>query len=111
MIFKKIYTFLNNRLNGNCFSKSFLALIFITIFCFFFFASESKAIVTPPSAASVAKSKADKDLAKASVAAGNLVNAVPSISFISSTQNSPSGANINEFNILYQKNGLNPVKI
>ena len=111
MIFKKIYTFLNDRWSGNQISKFFLTLIFITIFCFFFFASESKAIVTPPSAASVAKSKADKDLARASAAAGNAVNTSPIISYISSSTTPPTGNNINEFHILYQKTGLNPVKI
>ena len=110
MIFKKIYTFLNNRWSGNQISKFFLALIFIITSCVFFFVTESNAVIvsTPDS---VAKSKVDKDLARASAAAGNLVNEVPSISFISSTQNPPSGANINEFHILYQKTGLNPVKI
>ena len=48
MIFKKIYTFLNDRLNGNKFSKSFLVFVFITsFFCnTLLFISESSAIVT-----------------------------------------------------------------
>ncbi len=110
MIFKKIYTFLNDRWSGNFLSKFFLALIFIITSCVFFFVTESNAVVvsTP---ASIAKSKADRDFAKASAAAGNAVNTPPTISYISSSTTPPTGNNINEFHILYQKTGLNPVKI
>ena len=53
MIFKKIYTFLNDRLNGNKFSKSFLVSVFITSFLcnILLFTSELNAIVPLPSKA------------------------------------------------------------
>jgi hypothetical protein len=111
MIFKKIYTFLNNRWNGNQISKFFLTLIFLTSSCIFFFTTESKAVVIASRSDPVAKSKVDRQVAEARTVAGNAVNSTPSVSYISSTQNAPSGNNINEFHILYQKTGLNPVKI
>ena len=110
MIFKKIYTFLNNRWSGNQISKFLLTLIFIITSCVFFFVTESNAVVVG-TAASVVKSKADRDAAVASAAAGNVVNTTPTCSYISSTASTPSGNQINEFHILYQKSGLNPVKI
>ena len=86
MIFKKIYTFLNNIFNGNSFSKLFLASILILFSSFVAF--ELKATVATPLKTNI-ESTATAVYVNSGLTTGDS----------------------NEFHILYTKAGLQPIKI
>ena len=102
MIFKKIYTFLNDHLNGNNFSKSFLVFAFIaSFFC------NSLLVISISSASIVLQAKPNKGSPEATAeASGEKVNTMlENILKPSSASYVTTGTNVKN-HILYQKRGL-----
>ena len=119
MIFKKIYTFLNNYFNGNKISKAFSTLIFTLIFSGTLFCSD---YLGEASAQNIfddiisfffnEDDSAKKELEKERLNAQNQATQANRVSeAVVQYKKDGSGDKINEHYILYQKAGLQPDKI